>query len=207
MQLPVNPLDDEPEWACDRCPIALKTEEVNYLMAQMSEEVDNVLYNKNSTVRDTEALIDKLSQFLHKNHYHIFALKHSLIQLYGHQKEYLNVQLSEMALKRKMDMCQELLQILKKLDPYNIRCALYTGTTLYEFGFTLMELGERKIRDAKEPEEKIKHAKLLDQAEEYLKQGRDALEHEVDTPEGKKTLQNFDELEEKLQKILSAVVI
>lgn len=207
VQLPLDPLDDKTEWGCDSCPITITTEQVLGLMGQMQEEVDNVIYNKNASVRETETLIDKLSQFLHKNHYHIFALKHSLIQLYGHQKEYLPVQLSDSTLERKIKMCNELLAVVQKLDPFTIRLALYTAIILYELSFTLIELGQRKLKGTSDPEEKLKHVKLLDEAERYVGHGRSMLQHEGDTPEGEKTIKLFKELDEKLQELLSVAVI
>uniref|UniRef100_A0A336MVI7 CSON007919 protein n=1 Tax=Culicoides sonorensis TaxID=179676 RepID=A0A336MVI7_CULSO len=207
IQLPNDPLNENSEWSCDKCQISMTSDQVLSLMGQMQEEVDSVIYNKNASVRETETLIDKLSQFLHQNHYHIFALKHSLIQLYGHQKEYLPVQLSDSTLERKIKMCHELMEVIQKLDPHSIRLALYTSIILYELSFTLIELGQRRLKATSNPEEKIKHAKLLDEAENFLKQGIDSLKHEKNTTEGDKILKQFNELDEKLQKILSNAVI
>uniref|UniRef100_A0A336N0L6 CSON008066 protein n=1 Tax=Culicoides sonorensis TaxID=179676 RepID=A0A336N0L6_CULSO len=207
IQLPNDPLDEKSDWSCDKCPITITTEHVLGLMSQMQDEVDSIIYNKDASVTSTETLIDKLSQFLHKNHYHLFALKHSLIQMYGHQKEYLLNQMSESTLERKIKMCHELLEVIQKLDPYAIRLALYTAIIFYELSSTLIELGQRRLKGTSSPEEKIKYAKLFDEAENFLKQGKNALKHEQNTAEGDKTLKQFNELDEKLQKILSVPII
>lgn len=115
--------------------------------------------------------------------------------------------MSDSTLERKIKMCYELLDVVQKLDPYSIRLALYTAIILYELSFTLIELGQRKLKATSDPEQKIKHAKLLDEAENHLKQGKNILQNESGTPEGEKTIKQFNELDEKLQKILSVSVI
>lgn len=169
--------------------------------------MDAVIYNKDATVSDTEALMDKLSQFLHRNHFHIFALKHSLIQLYGHQKDYLTIQLANHVLEHKIKLCNELLEVIDRLDPHAIRLTIYTAVVLYELSLTMIELASRKIKAAPEPEERIEHAKELDTAERHIRRGKDILEYEGDTPEGQKTLEKLEQLDKTLQEVLNLAVI
>jgi len=206
-QLPLDPLDPKSEWACDQCPIRLEADQVNFLMIQMGEEVDTVVYNKDATVRDTEALIDKLSQFLHKNHFHIFSLKYSLIQLIGHHKEYLTVQLAVHVLEQKIKLCKDIMDVIEKLDPHSIRLAIYTAVVLHELALSQIELASRKIKASTEPEEKIEHAKQLDEAEQYIARGKEILENEQDTPEGQKAMEKLEKLDHVLQEVLNLAVI
>jgi hypothetical protein len=58
------------------------------------------------TVTQLEELLAKLSMFLHQHHYHLYSIKHSLVQLYGHQQGYQVSQLSDQQLERKAGTCQ-----------------------------------------------------------------------------------------------------
>jgi hypothetical protein len=64
-------------------------------------------------VTQLEELVSKLSTFLHPHHYHLYSVKHSLVQLYGHQQGYQVNQLSDKQLERKAGMCQPRFACLK----------------------------------------------------------------------------------------------
>lgn len=82
IQLPIDPLDDNTEWACNKCDVKLTNQEVCFLINQIGEEVDNVQLS-NPTVRELDSLLTKMLNFVHPNHYHAYSVKHSLVQLYG----------------------------------------------------------------------------------------------------------------------------
>lgn len=206
-QLQANPLNEDSDWQCDKCPIRIGSNEINFLIGNMGEEVDNILYNKDAAVFDVESLIDKLSQFLHKNHYHIFGLKHSLIQMYGHVKDYGNAQLPTHILEKKVTMCNDLLSVIQVLDPHAIRLSIYTAIIYYELAYTEIELTQRKLKATTDPEERILHAKSLDLAEEHIKRGKELVAAEIDTPEGQATLDKLTKLDEQIQSVLSQAVI
>lgn len=116
IQLPVNPLDDSTEWACDKCNVKISNVQASYLINQIGDDVDNVQLNS-PTVRELDNLLSKLLTFLHPNHYHCFSVKHSLAQLFGYQQGYLPNQISDEQLKRKTKMCREMIGILERIDP------------------------------------------------------------------------------------------
>lgn len=120
IQLPINPIDDNTEWACDKCDVKLTNADVAYLVNQIGDEVDHVQINA-PTVRDLDALLEKILTFLHPNHYHAYSIKHSLIQLYGYQQGYLPNQITDELLKKKSLMCRELMEVTRKIDPGNAR--------------------------------------------------------------------------------------
>lgn len=120
IQLPIDPLDDNTDWVCDRCEMKLKNSEVAFLVNQIGEEVDHVQL-QNPTVRELDGLLTKMLTFLHPNHYHAYSVKHSLIQLYGYQQGYMPNQITDDTLDRKINMCKELLDITRKIDPGNSR--------------------------------------------------------------------------------------
>lgn len=94
IHLPEDPLDDESDWACNKCSVKIGSSQVNMLISQMGEQVDNVQMMGGS-VSMLENLLCRLSTFLHPNHYHIYSIKHSLIQLYGRQPNYMTPEILE----------------------------------------------------------------------------------------------------------------
>lgn len=131
-QLPLDPTDDKTDWACDKCEIKVSNSDVAHLVNQIGDEVDHVQINT-PTVRDLTALMEKILTFLHPNHYHVYAIKHSLIQLYGYQQGYLPNQITDELLKKKSQMCRELLDVTRKIDAGNAR---YVGL----FGFSARKI-------------------------------------------------------------------
>lgn len=87
IHLPEDPLDDETEWACNKCNVKVSNCQVEMIISQMGEEVENALMMGGS-VTMLENLLCRLSTFLHPNHYHLYSIKHSLVQLYGRQPGY-----------------------------------------------------------------------------------------------------------------------
>lgn len=66
-------------------------------------------------MKHLEELVSKLSMFLHPHHYHLYSVKHSLVQLYGHQHGYQINQLSDQQLQRKAGMYESYLTLVRKL--------------------------------------------------------------------------------------------
>jgi hypothetical protein len=58
-----------------------------------------------------EELIERLSGSLHPNHYLILRLKSQLISQYGNVPGFLYGNLPEELLRRKIDLCQEYIQV------------------------------------------------------------------------------------------------
>nr|CAD7419272.1 unnamed protein product [Timema cristinae] len=144
IQLPLSPLEEDSDWKCDRCPITLSSSQVNDLVTRIGDEVENILRG-GPTVKPLEELLDKVSTFLHPNHYHCYAVKHSLVQLYGHQHGYKPQQLTLQQLDNKYDMCQGLLTITETLDPGNARLALYSSVLQYETHNAVVQLARRRL--------------------------------------------------------------
>lgn len=130
-QLPIDPCDDKTEWACDKCPVKLTSDEVAFLVNKIGEEVDFVQLS-DPTVKEMRDLLDKILTFLHPHHYHVYSIKHSLVQLYGYQHGYLPNQISDQLLVKKAEMCRELIEITKTIDPGNARLPLYLAVVQHE---------------------------------------------------------------------------
>lgn len=183
-QLPIDPLSDTTDWACDKCSCHVTDEEVNFIMCQMDDEVDAAVFKEKPLVKELEELIDKLSQLLHTNHYHLFALKHSLIQLYGHQSGYLPEQMSDELMMKKINLCNEMMKVVDVIDPYSFRLALYTSIILYELSMATMQFNLRKLK-RKEGNE-LENCKNMYESKNYLDRAKKILENELDSPQGQK---------------------
>lgn len=195
IQLPVNPLDDKTEWACDKCQVKLSNNDVSYLINQIGEEVDQVQLS-NPTVRELDNLLNKMLTFLNPNHYHCYAVKHSLIQLYGYQQGYLPNQISDELLKSKSRMCRELLDITRKIDPGNSRLSLYSGVLLHELYLSNICFVKRKWHVGIMSD----NVKLLKEAKEALKDAKDVLKCELTSAAGEKLNQLVKTSEKELVK-------
>lgn len=199
-QLPINPIDDKTEWTCDSCPVKLSNEEVCFLVNGIGEEVDNVQL-ANPTVKELEALLSKMNTFLHPNHYHIYSVKHSLIQLYGYQQGYTPTQITDDCLVRKATMCRELLNITKKIDPGNARLAVYHAVLLHELyladWITIKRKWDLGIKA------KVKSVlTMLNECKNCLTQLQDILKNEKNTPAGDKLINLVDNSTREFNKFI-----
>lgn len=184
IQLAEDPCDDSTDWCCDRCDVRVKNEEVVYLVSQMGEEVENVQANC-PTVRQLEDLMTKLSTFVHTNHYHLFSVKHSLVQLYGYQQGYLHHQLSDEILNKKIKMCKELIDVTAKIDPGNSRLNLYTGVLYHELFQAKFQLIKNELKKKDTTKNELK-GEASEELKGYLQAAQMVLEDEGDGSAGQK---------------------
>ncbi|KAI4456169.1 set and mynd domain containing arthropod-specific member 4 isoform a [Holotrichia oblita] len=159
-QLPVDPLDDQTEWACDKCNVKVSNAQASYLINQIGDDVDNVQLNS-PTVRELDNL---------------------LIQLFGYQQGYLPNQISDDQLKRKTKMCREMLDILGRIDPGKSRLCLYTGVVLHELHLSNIIYVKRKW-DIGIKKDLLQ---LLREADKSLIECKEVLKYEVNTMSGEK---------------------
>lgn len=179
IQVPADPLSETTDWACNKCQVRVDIEQVMSLTTKMGEEVDNIL-TKKSNAKDLEDLLEKLATFLHPNHYHMFSIKHSLIQIYGNHKDLLTQNLPNAILKKKLRMCDELLKIVNTLDPHSIRLPIYTSIILFEKHTVIAELDDREMG-----------SEDLKSALECLQEAEKILANELDLVEAKKLNQRI----------------
>ncbi|XP_053611002.1 SET domain-containing protein SmydA-8 isoform X2 [Plodia interpunctella] len=180
IHLPEDPLDDETDWACNKCSIKVNNSQVNMIITQMGEEVENVQMIGIS-VTMLENLLCRLSTFLHPNHYHLYSIKHSLIQLYGRQPNYM----SEEILDKKIKMCKDLIAITKILDPGNSRLSLYNAVLQHELHSALLCKAKKvKCDGSMETVGKIKY--LMIEAKSAIEIALDSLKDDIEETSGKK---------------------
>lgn len=186
IHLPEDPLDDDTDWACNRCPAKVNSHEINMVIFQMGEEVETIQLMGGS-IEMLEKLLSKLSTFLHPNHYHLYAIKHSLIQLYGRQPEFT----SEDILDKKIKMCRDLIGITKVLDPGNARLSLYSSVLQHELHSALVMKAIAKKDGASKPDKEMKL--LLQEAKAAVNEALAALNDDIEEISGKKLYSVIEE--------------
>ncbi|KAJ8715216.1 hypothetical protein PYW08_005197 [Mythimna loreyi] len=174
IHLPQDPLDDETDWACSKCPAKVSNSQVNMVISQMGEDVENVLMMGGS-VTVLENLLSRLSIFLHPNHYHLYTIKHSLVQLYGRQQGYT----SRDIIDKKIKMCRELIAVTKIIDPGNARLSLYSSVLHHELHSALII----KFRSARKGEN---FKPLLTEAKLAIEEALNSLKDDLEEISGKK---------------------
>ncbi|CAH1639287.1 unnamed protein product [Spodoptera littoralis] len=170
IHLPEDPLDDETDWVCSKCPVRVSSSQVNMIMSQMGEDVEAVLMMDGS-VTILENLLCRLTMFLHPNHYYMYSLKHSLVQLYGREQGYTSMDI----LDKKIKMCRELISVTKALDPGNARLSLYNTVLQHELHSALvMKCKNMVVSKTEDIKPLLVEAKLA--IEDALKSVKDDLE-------------------------------
>ncbi|CRL02851.1 CLUMA_CG015740, isoform A, partial [Clunio marinus] len=127
-----NPLDENAEWRCSKCSFSLAAQFVMNLVTKLFDELDAIGGNN---VIEIEGFMRKYSRTLHNNHYIFLSAKHSLCQLLGKVEGYLINELNAELLKRKEDLCRDLLEVIDVLEPGSSRLR---GVILYELHAPVM---------------------------------------------------------------------
>lgn len=144
VQVCTNPLSEKTEFCCDKCPARIDGDQVAVIVDRIGEEIENVTA-KTPNPSALESLLDKLTTLLHPQHYHMFTLKHLLVQLYGNHRDYFIETISIELLMWKLKLCDDLLHIMELLDPHNIRLSTYTVVALYEKFNSIVEMHRRQL--------------------------------------------------------------
>lgn len=196
--LPKNPIDTTTKWTCDKCDIEITNDQIEILLSNIEQEVDELILpivskrKHLATINELNALIDKLSHFLHENHFHLFGLKHTLLQRLGRESGYNLDAIDDKELQRKIHLCEQLLEIVDTLDPYTMRLTLYTGIILYELQAALRERENRRIKNESNGQfDKNVEGRI----QQCIERGKDAVSLNSDVVQGKKLIELFNSLQ------------
>ncbi|KAG5877976.1 hypothetical protein JTB14_032237 [Gonioctena quinquepunctata] len=191
MQLPVKPCEKNCTWVCDKCEIMLPDEDVMKFVDHLNEQVDKVLAEK-TTMNNLEDTLTKLLNFLHPNHYLIYSIKHSLLQLYGNEG---NIESSNTILQEKLKMCEHLTNLTKTIDPGNARLSLYLGVILHENVTCRLKLLQRMFDEANQQTLTDEIMNISD----LMKENKEVLRFVTDTSAGAKLFFEVEKNELKLK--------
>lgn len=143
-----DPLNPEAVWSCSNkaaknkaaCPgYTLAAKAMELLTNRISSELDEIDSNNISAM---ESLLEKYRNVLHPNHYLNLEVKLNLSQLYGKINGYLIHEMSDEELRRKMEICKEILKIFDVIEPGYTRIR---GVTLYELHAPVLILTTRQF--------------------------------------------------------------
>ncbi|KAK8397381.1 hypothetical protein O3P69_004837 [Scylla paramamosain] len=183
--LPSNPLDDTAPWVCCGCGLQVSVEEALALSLALGAAVEEALGNP--TITSLEALQGEWLKKVHPNHYHLHAVKHSLLQLYARTQEKADngdkddTHWQEIA--KKEAACKEFLTVCSRLDPSTAHTAHCVGLTFYEYHKTILQSAQRHFALNRISRQQLKKRMLLSKA--LLKKTMDIFRDEApDTPEG-----------------------
>ncbi|KAK3874343.1 hypothetical protein Pcinc_020730 [Petrolisthes cinctipes] len=183
--LPATPLDDQSPWTCLGCSHKVIVEEVLRTSLALGAAVEVALASP--TIPTLEALQKEWLPRVHPNHYHLHAVKHSLLQLYGRSKEKANENERDEAhwqeIAKKEKACKEFLTVCSRLDPSTAQTIPFVGLTFYEYHKTILQNAQRQFAQNKLTKHQLKKRMLLSKA--LLKKTMEIFKNEAeDTPEG-----------------------
>ncbi|KAG7175062.1 SET domain-containing protein SmydA-8-like 3 [Homarus americanus] len=183
--LPTSPLDDYDPWTCESCSSQISVEEVLRTNLALGAAVEVALAKP--SIPSLEALQQEWTPRVHTNHYHLHAVKHSLLQLYGRSKEKASDQEKDAAhwieIAKKEKSCKEFLTVCSRLDPSTAQTIPFVGLTFYEYHKTILQSAQKHFAQNKLTTQQLKKRMLLSKA--LLKKAMEIFKHEEeDTPEG-----------------------
>jgi len=166
--------------------------EVKLQLSEIGQELEQV--NNKGTVDDAEEFLSKYSKILHPNHYHMTTCKHNLLQMYGRTEGYLIQDMAEEQLNRKKELCMEHLEVLKIIDPDQIRLMIFSAAANFELHLPLLQVSKRKWESGQMSTEEFREA--LKVPHSHVKMAAKQLENETNEnlPEGQLLVQVKDTL-------------
>ncbi|XP_014271573.1 SET domain-containing protein SmydA-8 isoform X1 [Halyomorpha halys] len=156
--LPANPLYNCSDWKCDKCCNQKQKEIIYNFINRLFEEAEQLT---NGTVSDNEKFLLTQQKYLHPNHFVLLSIKLKLSQLYGKSHDCIIHNMTEDQLKRKINICKDIIKILDVIEPGLSRIR---GITLYEIHAPTFILGMnhfKKSNDKRKFKQVIKEVKCL----------------------------------------------
>ncbi|KAL4709260.1 hypothetical protein ACJJTC_013320 [Scirpophaga incertulas] len=136
--LSTQPLQRDADWQCSAgCGYLLPARAAVALIQRLTDEYDKIDAND---VAGFEGFLHKYRNVVHENHYLCLSCLHSLSQLYGKVQGYLIHEMPETELRRKADICRQLMTVFDVIEPGYSRLR---GVTQYELHAPLMILATR----------------------------------------------------------------
>ncbi|RZF49126.1 hypothetical protein LSTR_LSTR008412 [Laodelphax striatellus] len=168
-----KPLDDRADWLCTNCTqYSVPHDIIDKLLERIQNELDST---RMDSIVELEDFLKKYQKVLHPQHYIMIAAKYSLSQLYGKAPGYVIHQLSEDLLRRKRDICKELLNVFDKIEPGYSRLR---GVTMYEIHAPIMILFTRRFEANSIQKKEVKAE--LKQVVRYLREASKILNFETE---------------------------
>ncbi|XP_017782905.1 PREDICTED: protein msta [Nicrophorus vespilloides] len=179
-----DPLDVKAGWKCDKCNHLLGHDELDSLNEVLRREVYCI---DRSDPENFENFLKKYKDVLHETNCHVLEVKYALTQMYGNLAGFKLEELPEDLLKRKIDLCEELIQIADKLEPGSSR---FRGNLLDDLQAAL---AEKTFRELKTDDPNLNKSKeVFKRCFDLLEMATEILETEPETEQHlKRQLENL----------------
>jgi hypothetical protein len=165
---------------------------------EMTKALQSEIECNDNSVEFLEQSLEECEPLLHPNHFIMIYLKNALIDSYGHVKGYLLPEMANFLLRRKIELCEELLKILDILEKGKSRARalmmfeLHAPLVLY--AKTQLDVGQMT---------KLEYLSQLERARELLIDSKEVLEWEDENvcaivKSARKSLENLSKLIETM---------
>ncbi|CAK1555582.1 unnamed protein product [Leptosia nina] len=168
MMLSTDPLNETAPWSCAACGHSIESRQMFWGNNALKQDLSKM--NK-SGPEEFEKFIKTYSNTLHQTNHLVLQAKLALMQIYGNYEGYTLAELSDELLKRKVDICHELLEVADKLEP---GWSKFRGTILLELQAAMVLQTKRdfdcdKITKAGAQDQLMESMILLQEATNILK--------------------------------------
>ncbi|CAK1587155.1 unnamed protein product [Parnassius mnemosyne] len=143
MLISTNTLEETAPWKCEKCDHYIQSRQMFWGNNALKQELNGL--NKTGP-QELEEFIEKYNLTLHPTNHLVIQAKLGLAQIYGNYKGYTLTELPDNLLKRKIDLCDELLELAEKLEPGWTR---FRATILLELQAALSMQTKREYEDQK----------------------------------------------------------
>ena len=115
--LSLDPTSGEADWRCEACGQLYPPETVLELISAVSAEVETCRDCDKDSIHHFERILHDYATRLHPHHYILVDIKMKLAQILGNYAPYQLSSLSRPLKERKIQLCQEMLDVISKVDP------------------------------------------------------------------------------------------
>ncbi|XP_067613512.1 SET domain-containing protein SmydA-8 [Eurosta solidaginis] len=179
-----NPLDNGAIWKCQLCPHEIPAKQISWGNNAMLKEIESL---KKFSPRAFEEFLHRYRDTLHEKNTHMLQVKYALTQLYGSVPGFRMQEMTDAAVKRKVELCRELLEVADVLDG---------GWSIFR-GNLLLDLQEALVVQAKREFEQGLLTKT--NVQEKLTEAMDMLKEAVEIMKLEPDMQEF--LKERTQQL------
>jgi len=142
-----EPSQQTADWTCKKCKKTFDCLKISRVTAAVKDELEKLEPSLEQPelcdVPAHEAFLKKFSQILHPQHVHIIMAKYPLAKMLGRMKGWEADKLSEDQLRRKQQLCEEVLAVLDVIMPGESRMR---GMMLYELHLPHVLLANRMLQ-------------------------------------------------------------
>lgn len=140
--LSTDPLDDKCEWKCTHCNFSTNAVAVKKVFSTIQAEIETVeMMSDSEGIEARETIFRKYRSVLHPKNAYMTILRVALSQLYGKAEGYTMEDLPDLILERKVELCEQLLEVLDVVEPGYSRIR---GITYYELHSPLLILARNQ---------------------------------------------------------------